>query len=270
MSQRIVQYLEQNGINRALSVYHCGYETCIPSHSFGPAIRAHYLFHFILKGKGRYYAGGNCYSLSAGQGFLICPGQSTYYIADADEPWEYAWVGFDGYEAKILLKDCGLSDHQLIYQDADTDLAENLIRLVELFEEQPNRYAVLGQFYRTVSCMEQPQNTVRQEETYFDHAVDFVYHNYGYDIKVSDIARQVGIDRTYLYKIFMKRAQISPQRYLIQFRLNVACSLLEKTSMNMTEIAYSCGFKDAPAFYKQFKQHYFRTPAQYRKSPPSA
>lgn len=41
-------------------------------------------------------------------------------------------------------------------------------------------------------------------ESYADKARDYIYNNFGYDIKVSDIAKYVGIDRTYLYKIFME------------------------------------------------------------------
>ena len=46
------------------------------------------------------------YHLSAGQGFLICPGQINLYTADEQEPWKYVWVEFDGLRAaEILLKE---------------------------------------------------------------------------------------------------------------------------------------------------------------------
>ena len=35
-----------------LSIYQYGYEKCKPLHSFGPYVRNHYLFHFVLSGKG--------------------------------------------------------------------------------------------------------------------------------------------------------------------------------------------------------------------------
>jgi mannose-6-phosphate isomerase-like protein (cupin superfamily) len=55
--------------NNSLALFHCGHEQCRPSHSFGPAVRPHYLFHYILGGKGKYHAKGETYGLSAGQGF---------------------------------------------------------------------------------------------------------------------------------------------------------------------------------------------------------
>ena len=55
----------------------CGYEECLPGHSFGPAVRPNYIIHCILKGKGIYRAEGATYELGTGQGFLIEPGVQT-------------------------------------------------------------------------------------------------------------------------------------------------------------------------------------------------
>ena len=35
-----------------LTLYQYGYERCLPLHSYGPAVRNHYLFHYIISGKG--------------------------------------------------------------------------------------------------------------------------------------------------------------------------------------------------------------------------
>ena len=68
-----------------LGLYQFGREDCEPAHSYGPAIRNHYLFHYILSGKGTFmWQDGkrreNRAVLKAGQGFLISPGQITTYV----------------------------------------------------------------------------------------------------------------------------------------------------------------------------------------------
>ena len=80
----------------ALRIYYCGREQCAPGHFWGPAIRPHYLLHVVLHGKGEFFYQEKKYELSAGDAFLIEPMQTHYYQADKEEPWEYAWVGFDG------------------------------------------------------------------------------------------------------------------------------------------------------------------------------
>ena len=84
-----------------LCMYQFGHEQCEPGHSFGPATRNHYLFHYVLSGTGTLMADNakgitQTYNIKSGQGFLIFPGQINTYIADDKLPWEYIWIEFDG------------------------------------------------------------------------------------------------------------------------------------------------------------------------------
>ena len=49
-------YIFSNDFSRNLDamIYTCGYETCAPSHSYGPIVRSGYLIHYILGGKTGY------------------------------------------------------------------------------------------------------------------------------------------------------------------------------------------------------------------------
>lgn len=265
-----IQYLPQNSSPSSLSLFHCGWENCSSGHNFGPATRPHYLFHFILSGKGSYFVGKNRYALSAGQGFLISPGISTTYTADTKEPWTYCWFGFDGYEAKSILKDCGLSEQNPIYTaENPSAIQTEMMTLIQLFEKSDvQKYLVLSQLYRLFSQMSCHTAIEKEqsENVYFEKAVEFILNGYSYDLKIQDVASHIGIDRTYLYKIFVRESGVSPQQYLIAVRLNAACHLLSGTGLTITEVAYSCGFKDAPAFNKHFKKRYHMTPAEYRKN----
>ena len=65
--------------NSDLKVYQYGHEDCEPNHLYGPAIRDHYLLHFVQGGKGTFYCENKSYTLTEGQGFLIIPGIITDY-----------------------------------------------------------------------------------------------------------------------------------------------------------------------------------------------
>ena len=60
-----------------LNLYQFGWEQCAPLHSYGPYVRNHYLFHYVISGQGKLYANEEEYSIESGQGFLISPGQIT-------------------------------------------------------------------------------------------------------------------------------------------------------------------------------------------------
>ena len=265
-----VEYLESNplSLNSSLTLYQCGWENCRRGHTFGPAVRPHYLFHYVFRGKGVFCSQGKEHYISAGQGFLICPGDSTVYRADQQEPWDYCWFGFDGHEVKTILERCGLSLEAPVFVDHSNGVWEKeLTQLVSLFTDgKYNDYEAIGRLYLVFSQM---VSEARKEEkpfdkSYADKAVDFIRHNYSYPVRVADLARHIGIDRTYLFKIFKRCYRMSPQQYLIQFRLHIACTLLENSAMTIAEIAYSCGFQDIPAFYKHFKNRYAFTPSEYR------
>ena len=254
----------------SLMLYFCGWEHCRPSHSFGPAVWQHYLIHVVSKGRGTYYVQDKAYPVEKGQMFLIRPGESTYYEADATDPWDYCWMGFDGYEVKNILLRCGFTRENPVIDDkSDGLLSEVLLEMVACFEQgSMNEYSILSRMYHIFSLMlpgDLP-NVTSVSKTYLTNAVEYIQNNYSYPIRISDISRQIGIDRTYLYKLFMDYHHTSPQQYLIHYRLNTARKMLEENQLNITEIAYSCGFKDTPSFYKHFKKLFGMTPAEYRKN----
>ena len=113
------KYLEyKNEEQSDLFLCQCGIEECLPEHSFGPAVRNHYLIHFILKGKGCYIVENKKYNLTQNQGFLICPDTLTYYEADKTNPWTYIWIGFNGLKAKSYLENADLNRENLIFNYA--------------------------------------------------------------------------------------------------------------------------------------------------------
>ena len=255
--------------SKSLSVFYAGREKCESGHFFGPALRPHYLMHVVVKGKGTYETGGQKMHLKMGDVFLIYPNEMTLYRADDQEPREYAWVAFDGYEAKRILKRTGFQGHKLTFQPEQTDLfIERMQKLAQIFlEHEEDEFELTGMFYQVMALMVRESDEPKEsyEQQYFQKAVDYICHNYGYPIKISDIAKYVGIDRTYLYKIFMDVEQCAPKQFLIQFRLKTAMNMLETMKYSITETAYSCGFKDAASFCNHFKKFTEMTPKQYQR-----
>ena len=88
----------------SLSVYNVGFQKCDPLYQWGPGIRDHYLIHYIISGKGYYKIKNTTFTLQAGDSFLVYPNTEVLYFADESDPWEYAWVGFTGSDASMILK----------------------------------------------------------------------------------------------------------------------------------------------------------------------
>lgn len=252
----------------SLNVYFAGQEQCVSGHSFGPAIRQHYLLHMILNGKGTYQTDSGFYQLEKGQAFLIYPGETTYYQADSAQPWEYAWVAFDGFEAEEILDQTCFGQKSYISPKVlkDEDVGR-ILELVRAFQERAGRLELTGCLYRVLSLFSTRNREEKSDfiEEYYRKAVEYIHQNYGYPLRIAELAGYVGIDRTYLYRVFMEKAGCPPKQFLLRFRIREAMQMLDGGGHTVTETAYSCGFRDTAAFCSCFRREVGMTPAQYRK-----
>lgn len=255
-------------LSAPLFLLYAGQEQCLPSHHFGPAMRGHYLLHFITQGKGRFRVNNHTYELSADHVFLIRPGESTYYIADHEQPWHYIWFAFDGTESENILKNCGLWDGAPYRRYIPDDSL--FLYLNELIEGMQNTqysdYKLLGYLYLIFGYLtnNKSDDTAAAKSDYLNSALLYINDHYSDNISVQDISDHVGIDRTYLYRLFMKELSLSPKQYLTQYRLKAASDLLNTTRLPISEIAAGCGFSDTSSFGKFFRDLTGFTPRQYR------
>lgn len=251
-----------------LKVYYCGKEDCAKGHFFGPAVRSHYLVHFVFQGKGIYKTKDKIYEVREKQAFLIQPEEVTYYQADEDDPWKYAWVAFDGEEAIGIAEHYFSKDELICEMKEREESKERFEKLIDAFGKKgENKERILGYFYLIMSGLFQRETSMvwDDEESYYKKAAAFIRNNYSYRIQIQEVADYVGIDRTYLYRIFKNQVGISPKQYLERYRLESAQDMLDNTDYKITEIAYSCGYQDSSAFGRYFYRKMGKTPAEYRK-----
>lgn len=270
-------------ISLPVRIFFSGHEQTAPSHGCGPGVWPHYLLHYVLAGKGTFTSGGRTWHLNAGDGFLIIPGIVSSYRASQEQPWEYCWIGFDGRDAKNTLNFCKVNAENPVFsacvqaekakgegpEKQNMAIGEVLLSINDALHEEPeNVYLQLSLLYRFFALLQPGSITGNKDSTgYLQKAIDYIQNNYAYDIKIRDVARYVGIDRTYLYKLFCKELGSSPQQYLISYRLSVAKQMLTSTTLRVSEIANSCGFVDSTSFCHQFRSQFLMTPSQFRKAP---
>ncbi|MCR5670431.1 MAG: AraC family transcriptional regulator [Butyrivibrio sp.] len=260
-----------------LYVYCCGLSKTLPGHSFGPALKPHFMIHYCLNGKGRFSIGGKSYPLKAGYGFLIVPEELAYYASDEKDPWTYAWVGFGGKRAAEIVSQLGLSVKQPVFKSEYSDTIYSLIKdMMEhntfSVEDVLRRNGLLSMFLSVIASgisVSQKSDSGSGND-YVTKAQAFVRSNYCNPIKVTDIANYVCLNRSYLYTLFQKTLGISPQQYLTGYRIAKAVELLQLTQLPIESIAISCGYSDPLVFSKAFRQEKKISPSGYRKSLPKS
>ena len=156
----------------------------------GAAIRPHYLLHVVLHGKGEFFYQEKKYELSAGDAFLIEPMQTHYYQADKKDPWEYAWVGFDGSCVEEVLSSTIFQSSPVFTTDSALCI-QPMIRLNALFfAPEKNPLGLASAFLRLLSCMTRLDTSGRNDhnEQYYQQALEYISNNYSYNLKIQDIA----------------------------------------------------------------------------------
>lgn len=249
----------------------CGIAECQPLHYFGPSVRPNYVIHVILEGKGVYQADGKKYELQAGQAFVVEPEVLTFYQADEKEPWTYFWIGFGGTRAKEYLNDAGLGGGNLTFQtDQGKELKKIVLGMLNVKEwTVSNQYLLQSYLYQFFAVLTRDAMAGEKEESmesaYIRHAIRYIRNHYAKDLKVTDIANDICVDRSYLYKLFKKALQMSPKEFIMQFRISKSKELLTVTKLSIEEIASSCGYQDFRVFSKVFKKDTGVSPSAYRR-----
>ena len=210
--------------------------------------------------------------MEAGYGFLITPDELAFYQADESDPWTYVWVGFSGTQAAEYVRNIGLSVRQPVFRSEDSQQLYQIVK--DMMEHNTfglsndlRRNGQLGIFLSVIAegTRVEEKNEADRANTYVRKAVSFIQSNYCNSIKVTDVAKYVCINRSYLYTLFQNSMGMSPQQFLTAFRITKATELLQLTSLPIESIALSCGYHDPLVFTKAFRQMKKMSPTAYRK-----
>lgn len=257
----------------------CGIEECKPLHSFGPIARNCYLLHFCLQGKGIYRVKDKVYNIKQGQGFLIFPGEITFYQADENNPWTYIWIAMSGSRTEEYLKLCGLDSDNLIFTSNNGEKLKNYVEamLTQNSIGIKNEFFIQGLLFQFISELiltNGQNNKLNQtilgenyniDNLYIQKTLEFVNLNYNSSLTVNEIANYLNIHRSYLTYIFKKNLNFTPQEFLLKFKSIKAAELLHTTDYSIQIIADILGYGSESSFCKAFKKSVGVSPAKYRK-----
>ena len=96
------------------------------------------------------------------------------------------------------------------------------------------------------------------------NSVDYLLKNYKKsDLSVKEIADRSFMSEVYFRKLFKKEYGISPQKYIINLRIQNAVGLISAGYYSLKEIAYMSGYNDYKYFSVEFKKNMGVSPSEY-------
>lgn len=231
------------------------------------------LYYVIQEGNG-YITGGEKHLFKKDHLYILPPLKKVKYFVTEGE---FRHVYFDFTVVKGLffdnVIDIPLEEYPLIKYDIDM--------FYYFLKTLPNPYAIgvqnnpelytkyklrtesfLNILFSDICEYFPPENKTDERIT---KALNYIHKNYGEDIKIPELAKELNFSESHFFKFFRKTLGCTPHQYIKNYRLDVACELLYNGA-NVSETALAVGFSCAASFSNFFKEQTGISPLEYKRN----
>ena len=219
----------------------------------------HHIF-YVEKGQGILETSDGKFDMEEGTAIFMREFVPMNYYAKG-EVFDAAWVTFIGQDVNRILD--YFTDENFVFLKSESIYSKivNICKMVSRGKSADilSKYAydILITFFSEYHSAQKPPMLIRAKE-YMDQ-------NFGEQLSVSDVARQLGISESLLFKLFRENEDLTPTEYLRSVRLRYAEQmLLSAADVRISDVAEKCGFSDSAYFCKVFKDETGMTPKNYQ------
>jgi AraC-like DNA-binding protein len=286
MRDDLEQYLfEGKDIGMSI-VEHCGFEIAhgvrkLLSHRHqGPEVV------YLVEGEMRWnFSDGKSLIQRGGMSHFLKAGISHFPHKSKQTPCHQAWIVLKPLEEISLNGTVFESDDlKSIYGTVSelsgttrqmgkrlTDDIQEFSTLVKEFKSQPT--AFLKSRLRAMICQillrttePCPMKTAQDnsETEVIRLAKEYLDNNLSRPVEMDALAEHLGYSGTWILKVFRNAVGVPPAQYLRRRRIEKAQSLLQDKKLNITDIAFRCGFHSSQHFSQVFRKYTGQSPSQAR------
>lgn len=238
----------------------------LPGQKYGPIKRKTYVIECCAEGYGSVIINGKEFLVSPGDCYILLPGDVIVHTADTKNPRKGYWCAVDGLNLGIIFKDAGISaQNPFAPKESFDELCTCLKKMVDdwncddagkSLRETAHIYDFLG------VLMKNKKPSVYDDR--IERALGLMEARFHEPLNVDDIAREIGLERSYFSILFKEKTAVSPHKYLTSLRIRQACDLIEKEQCSISEAAAATGL-DPCNFARIFKRETGKTPMEYIK-----
>jgi AraC family transcriptional regulator len=94
---------------------------------------------------------------------------------------------------------------------------------------------------------------------------DWIAEHVAEDFDLARLAAQAGLSKFHFQRLFKSSMGVSPSRYHINLRMDLARQLLRETKMNVVDVALEVGYANPSHFAQLFRKETGLSPSDYRR-----
>ena len=255
-------------------LYEIGDYVCEPEYSYGPIIRPRGIIHLVTSGRGKLTIDNTTYNVHKDQIFFIPAGVSAYYIADKEDPWAYKWLHIGGSRVIEVLKDAGIDEYNPVFTlcDRGNSTKENFYNIFnDIFANFTREFICISKLYELLDyfsefSLKNDESSESLQLQYVHTVIKYIHLKYSEQLRVEDISRACGLNRSYLSRLFHDATGSTIQDFLMTYRIKEAANMLRNSDSTVSYIAFAVGYSDIYTFSKAFKKKMGLTPTAYREN----
>jgi transcriptional regulator GlxA family with amidase domain len=143
----------------------------------------------------------------------------------------------------------------LVEDDWGHELALNVARQLVVFLKRPGGQSQFSALLDSQSKSGSPINQVQQ----------WVLQNLSGNLSVDVLAEKIALSPRHFSRVFQRESGLSPGKFIVRARLDMARNLLESTSLPLSNIAEQCGVGNSETLRRLFWQQFNTSPRTYRE-----
>ena len=235
-----------------------------------PKGRRDFYLAYSLAGNMSVHLHGQIRQVGPGQAFLYKPGESQHYGQADEKPISNYWIHFTGYGVLELLTEGNLMTEGVLEVPPDAPLTPFYEDLIDLITRKPAGYEMMASSCLMRICallspiVSPASNRAEEAISRVQEGLHRIHRQYGERLRVTDLAACTHLSVSHFSSLFKQATGFSPQRYLLNFRLDKAVELMRHTRLNIRQVASLTGFDDPLYFSRYFRKRHGLAPREYQ------
>ena len=119
-------------------------------------------------------------------------------------------------------------------------------------------YKLKSEYYKKI------YENLKPHKSYALTVLNYMKNNLEKNITLDLVASQVNLNKSYLVRLFKATYGKTPIHVLNSLRMEKAFDLIINTNMNISQIAFECGYSSDSYFISEYKKHFGETPLKTR------
>ncbi len=267
MFEDIIHFPVPESPHSPVCVLIAGISYCDGSYRIARTDCNHYVFEYIVKGRGYLRGEGREFAPQAGDVYIVPEGSTHEYGSSADDPWEKLWFNITGPLLRDLVRGYRLENVWHVPNCPVESLFREGLETLRRDPEKGHEAAalIIHRIIQAVAGTVSRRAEVRRDplalriKRYLDANITTP------DVSLDDISRCVNKSPSQTMRIFRREWGTTPYQYLLERRLDLAGLYLCNTAKSIKEIAAELHFADEYYFANIFRRKKGISPGRYRK-----